>query len=690
MELTIPDIIKVFSVTRSSAYRLVKKKGWDYSFRVFPTGGRETVYNVPESEIPESGLTLILAEENQSEQTVIEPLMSKEELSQELKISNTADIEVTESSESIEILPALLPEKVYSEEYQKRAQLKAELCEDILSRLDKTKAGKNKLWKELTETYNSGQYMPELFRYEKKRSERTLRNWVKQYQENDCNHEVLIRIPRSNSCKFITDTEKNYLLSLLLDTNRIKIGSAIRKLKQLARLNLIESNSNERSLRRWCEEWKEQHLDQWNLLRQGNKYLKDCGMLSILRANSLSVGDVWVADGHTLAFDIIDPKTGKAKRMTLILFFDWASRYPVGASIANTEDSEHIMLALRNGIMNWGAKPRFVYLDNGRAFKSKLFHEQWKEHDLEKELCGIFPRLGIEAEFAQAYNARAKVVERFFKTFQEDFERFMDTFRGGSIADKPAHLMRNEKWIRDLKERKPLELDQAKQLMAFYFQELYGKTPHYGLDNKTPLDVFKTAEIPEDRKVEPSRLNFLMLKIQNRVVGKEGIRMSNAWFWHEKLVSLIGREVTLRYDMMDMRSILVYDGKDNLICQAIMRTTTHPFIKASADVELAEKELHKQLKAQRKLEKDIKTKSAILKKQVDQAVADITIPLIDQKQSAFNNTPLLTQETSTSANPELDQLMDTVEKVKPAVKPKDEDKSVFANFDNFMKTIGID
>jgi hypothetical protein len=121
-----------------------------------------------------------------------------------------------------------------------------------------------------------------------------------------------------------------------------------------------------------------------------------------------------------------------------------------------------------------------------------------------------------------------------------------------------------------------------------------------------------------------------------------------------------------------------------------MRTTTHPFIKASADVELAEKELHKQLKVQRKLEKDIKTKSALLKKQVDQAVADITIPLIDQKQSAFNNTPLLTQETSTSANPELDQLMDTVEKVKPAVKPKDEDKSIFANFDNFMKTIGID
>lgn len=664
MKLTISDIMKVFDKSQSGAYRLVKKMKWETESQTLENGGRKLLFYVPDELIPSmDGL--------EGDSSII---------------SNPVAEAVQEDTTK---MPVLVEDKYNSELEAKIAQLKAELCEDILNRLDQSKS-KLQFWKDATEAYNTGLLAPDLFKLEKQKSERTIRAWVKNYEMSQFDYKALKKTPKTTMDKFATEQEKNYLLSLLLDTNRIKIGSAIRKLKQLARLNLIVSPTGERSLRRWCEEWKEQHLDQWNLLRQGNKYLKDCGMLSILRANSLSVGDVWVADGHTLAFDIIDPKTGKAKRMTLILFFDWASRYPVGASIANTEDSEHIMLALRNGIMNWGAKPRFVYLDNGRAFKSKLFHEQWKEHDLEKELCGIFPRLGIEAEFAQAYNARAKVVERFFKTFQEDFERFMDTFRGGSIADKPAHLMRNEKWIRDLKERKPLELDQAKQLMAFYFQELYGKTPHYGLDNKTPLDVFKTAELPEDRKVEPSRLNFLMLKIQNRIVGKEGIRMSNAWFWHEKLVSLIGREVTLRYDMMDMRSILVYDGKDNLICQAIMRTTTHPFIKASADVELAEKELHKQLKAQRKLEKDIKTKSAILKKQLDQAVADITIPLIEQKQSAFNNTPLLTQETSTSANPELDQLMDTVEKIKPADKAKDEEKSLFANFDNFMKTIGID
>ena len=123
-------------------------------------------------------------------------------------------------------------------------------------------------------------------------------------------------------------------------------------------------------------------------------------------------GDVWVADGHKLAFDIIDPATGKPMRMTMIMFFDWASRYPVGAALAQSEYSQHVLLALRNSIMHWGGRPKYVYLDNGKAFKSKLFNKQWEKHDLSKELEGIFPRLGIGVAFARAYNARAKVVEQ--------------------------------------------------------------------------------------------------------------------------------------------------------------------------------------------------------------------------------------------------------------------------------------
>jgi putative transposase len=155
----------------------------------------------------------------------------------------------------------------------------------------------------------------------------------------------------------------------------------------------------------------------WTQARLGSKAVAETIVKTIIRDSSLlNVGDVWVADGHTLAFDIMNPKTGKAQRMTMIMVLDWASRYPVGASLAFTEDSHHIQVAFRNGFLNWGAVPRCVYLDNGKAFRSKLFHEQWDNHDLELELGGIFPKLGIEAHFAESYNAKAKVIERFFKT----------------------------------------------------------------------------------------------------------------------------------------------------------------------------------------------------------------------------------------------------------------------------------
>ena len=91
----------------------------------------------------------------------------------------------------------------------------------------------------------------------------------------------------------------------------------------------------------------------WTQARHGSKAVAEDIVKTIHRDNNLlNVGDVWVADGHTLAFDIINPKTGKAQRMTMIMVMRWASRYTVGASLAFTEDIQHIQLAFKNGFLN--------------------------------------------------------------------------------------------------------------------------------------------------------------------------------------------------------------------------------------------------------------------------------------------------------------------------------------------------
>jgi len=63
---------------------------------------------------------------------------------------------------------------------------------------------------------------------------------------------------------------------------------------------------------------------------------------------------------------------------------------------------------------------------------------------------GIYTNLGIKPVYARPYNARAKVIERFFKEFQEEFEKLLPTYIGSSIKNKPAHLKRNEKFHKEL------------------------------------------------------------------------------------------------------------------------------------------------------------------------------------------------------------------------------------------------
>ncbi len=311
------------------------------------------------------------------------------------------------------------------------AQLNAQFCEMVLERL-KGCTAKVQEWRQITDEYNKGQFTPELFKIKGQRKERCLRLWVEKYLQNERDMFALVHKSKNQTKgRKVTYLEQQFLLKLLLTPQKVKIGTAISTIKDYERMGCLESPSSAPTLKRWVMDWKRDNMAIWTQARLGSKAVAETIVKTIIRDSSLlNVGDVWVADGHTLAFDIMNPKTGKAQRMTMIMVFDWASRYPVGASLAFTEDSQHIQIAFRNAFLNWGGVPKYVYLDNGKAFRAKLFNEKWQEHDLSSDLAGIFPRLGIQVAFAESYNAKAKVIERFFKTFQERFERFIGSFRG--------------------------------------------------------------------------------------------------------------------------------------------------------------------------------------------------------------------------------------------------------------------
>jgi putative transposase len=281
---------------------------------------------------------------------------------------------------------------------------------------------------------------------------------------------------------------------------------------------------------------------------------------------------------------------------------------PVGWEIMPTENTECISAALRRAIITLGKIPAVVYLDNGKAFKSKFFTD--KNIDFESAgFRGLYARLGIETIFAWPYNAASKPIERFFGTFSE-MERLMPTYSGTSISTKPARLLRNEKLHKKIYQKKygdwcPTIL-QTNKIIAGWVNK-YSQREHTGIRGQKPGDIFLAGKGPG---VDQNMLSHMMMAIQDKPIGRNGIKLFDAHYYDESLYGLKDR-VMVRYDINNLDTIKVYNHTGEiLICEAGKRSEYHPIARITGDEADVE-----QLKA------GIKQKRA-LKRKTEQAARD--------------------------------------------------------------------
>jgi len=265
----------------------------------------------------------------------------------------------------------------------------------------------------------------------------------------------------------LTDEEIKIFMGLLLHPNRINIGKAI----ALTKYKLQQQNQSfipaDITFRRYAKWFKDNNYDKWILARDGEKALSDKVEPYIKRdASLLEVGDILVADGHRLAVQCLNPFTGKPCRATLIGYLDWKSTMLVGYEIMLEEDTQAITSALRNSIINLGKIPKICYQDNGKAFRAKFFTTDLYESGI----SGLFEKLDIIPVFAKPYNAKAKPIERFFKEFQEGFEKLLPSYVGANINNKPAYMKRNEQFHKEHHIDFIPTIEQLKQMIDAYFE----------------------------------------------------------------------------------------------------------------------------------------------------------------------------------------------------------------------------
>ena len=401
----------------------------------------------------------------------------------------------------------------------------------------------------------------------------------------------------------LTDEEIKIFMGLLLHSNRICIGKAI----ALTKYKLKEQGQSfipaDITFRRYAKWFKDNNYDKWVLARDGEKALSDKVEPYIKRdASLLNVGDILVADGHKLAFQVINPFTGKPCRATLVGFLDWKSTALVGYEIMLEENTQCIASALRNAIINLDMIPKIVYQDNGRAFRAKYFTDDKGFGEL--GFYGLYAKLGIETVFARPYNARAKVIERFFKEFQEGFEKLIPSYVGSSIINKPAYLKRNEKFHSNLHNDYIPTIEETIKMIDMWLK-FKNSQPCTNALNMT------IAEVLENRKkqnIDTSLLDDLMLATEVKTIQRNGVRFLNCDYFDERLYGLRGK-VLVKYNLFDLTNVKVYTPKGEYLCTAERVTETHPMAKILGTVEDLEdykQKIQKQQKLKRKTINSVK------------------------------------------------------------------------------------
>lgn len=462
---------------------------------------------------------------------------------------------------------------------------------------------------EFLDLYNSGLYLPKAYEFLGSISIGTLRRYIQAYKKTG-NAESLIpqyKITKQGEYNSILDDNmKKVLLALLLHQNKFGYNTAIRLAKQV----LIKKGYDEDALpsnitfKRFAEHFRRNHYAEWVLRREGMKAYHDKVEPYIERdISKIEVGDVLIADGHVLNFQVINPFTGKPTRATLVGFLDWKSTALVGYEIMMTENTQCIASALRNAIINLCIIPKVVYQDNGKAFKAKYF----QSCDFDEEgFNGIYVNLGIKSVFAKPYNARAKVIERFFLEFQEEFEKLMPSYIGTSIENKPAWMKRGEKLHRDMHKKLSNNYIPTIQELIKYIDcwlDYHNSKPCPNNRSKTIQEMLNDIS---KENIDKSILNDLMMKTEARTINKHGITFLGMHYRSDYLLDL-REKVFIKYSLFDLSKVLVYSINGEFLCIARQVEKVHPManhLGTVKDMEQFKQQIQKQQRRFKRVKKE--------------------------------------------------------------------------------------
>jgi transposase InsO family protein len=322
---------------------------------------------------------------------------------------------------------------------------------------------------------------------EKTRIGRTcILNWIKAYEESNCNIESLY--PKNRNDKGQTRAlDEDTCLSLVRLRKEMPKATIPHVIEQMYDRNLVTPGT---ALKRSTVY---RFMNETGLMRQ-NKTPVDRRKFEAAFPNDLWQSDVM--HGPKVEVD------GRNRKTYLIAIIDDHSRLITHARFYLSEALRSYLLALEDALSKRGL-PKKLYVDNGPAFRSR--HLEY-----------VTASLNISLIHARPYKPQGKgKIERWFKTVRTSF---LPTFEGKTLIDLNEAM---DAWIN-----------------THYHKKKHGST------GQTPFERF-TAKL-DQIKPAPANLPDFFRKVGRRKVAKDRTITFKGKLY-EVPVSLIGKQVEVLY-----------------------------------------------------------------------------------------------------------------------------------------------
>jgi hypothetical protein len=304
------------------------------------------------------------------------------------------------------------------------------------------------------------------------------------------------------------------------------------------------------------------------LYREGEKAYDDKCMPYIpIDYSNMYSNQQWVADHHVLDVLVVSKdENGKefVCRPWLSGWIDRKSRYVVGYVINTCSPNSNIVLnSFADACQNAGI-PDEVLLDNGKDYKVyDLFNTDFN--------MSVANQMNIKVTNAIPYNAKAKPIERLFGTLESEYCKHLASYVGSDTKRRAKELKKkNEKLTKEV-----MPYDAFVEFISNMITD-YNNSPHSGLDDKTPLEIYRASFTKTPRCVQDSDVLNLFLQRTSKpvTVGRNGIRIGKlkANFDDTNLFPYQGQKVFARYNTNnkdeDVSKVYVYTLEDEFICIA--------------------------------------------------------------------------------------------------------------------------